>query len=710
MKASHFIGIPLVLALVAGAALAADERVDKLPEVYRKWLEEEVVYIVAKREKDVFLDLTTTQERDRFIETFWERRDPDPVTLENEFKVEHYRRLDYANTVLARDAPRAGWKTDRGEYYIILGKPLEIQRYDGERDVVTIELWFYMGDPKLGLPGRYNLMFFKENDIGEYTLYHPAGDGPERLIRRGYSNQLYQVNQNIAIDVLETVSMDLARASLTVDLTEATSQFLSRRNTEDPTELNVRPSSNADRTLANIIESPLRRLDTEYLDGYLEFGDRVSADYTFRYFSSDHSMAVLYGPNLTPFIHYALEIAPENFTLEADRDESRYYTSLDVDLEIRDEGGRLMAADVNQPLLQLSASEFQAAKSSPFGYRDNYPILPGDYKVSVVLKNRATKAYTAIEQQIHVPAVEPGTPFLGEIVLGYGKGIARTRAGGHFTYQLGTAEVYPAITQVAFQSAANMEVLVQALEVPPDHRLRYSILGDEGILSEEEHAVEGSTDTVATSVSLLGLEPGSYEAQVDLLDGGGSVVATRKAPFVVSPRTVVLRPAFVYRHSFNVDIPGFLDFTLGNQLMAAGRPAEAEAAFERAVAFDNPDLPMAQWRLASMVLFSRDADRALELLLPLEDAHPNEYEVVEGIGFAHYIKQDYARAKDYLERSVGIQAPDTSLLNAVGDCYERLGDKAKAREYYESSLELNPQQEGVKARLAGLDSAGGGSP
>ena len=86
MKASTFIGIPLLLALVAGAALAADERVDKLPEVYRKWLEEEVVYIIAKREKDVFLELTTTQERDRFIETFWERRDPDPVTLENEFQ------------------------------------------------------------------------------------------------------------------------------------------------------------------------------------------------------------------------------------------------------------------------------------------------------------------------------------------------------------------------------------------------------------------------------------------------------------------------------------------------------------------------------------------------------------------------------------------------------------------------------------------------
>ena len=706
MKASRFIGVPLVLALAAGAALAADERVDKLPEVYRSWIEEEVVYIIAKREKDVFLDLTTTQERDRFIEAFWERRDPDPVTLENEFEVEHYRRLEYANTVLSRDAPRAGWRTDRGQYHILLGKPLEIQRYDGERNVVAIELWFYMGDPKYGLPARFNLMFFKENDIGEYRLYDPLGDGPERLLRGGYASQIFQVNQHAAVDALETVSMDLARASLTVDLTEATSQFLAGRNSVDPIQLTLRPNMESGRTLANIIESPLRRIDTEYLDGYLEFGDRVSADYTFKYFSVDHSMAVLYGPNLTPFVHYALEIAPEKFSLESDPDATRHYTSLDVDLEIRDAAGRLMAVDINQPLLQLSESQFQTAKSFPFGYRDNYPILPGDYKVSVVLKNRATKEYTAVGQQIHVPAVEPGTPFLGEIVLGYGKGIANTRPGGHLTYQLGAEEIYP-VTVAAFQSSANIEVLVQALEVVPDYSLRYSILGDEGTLSEEEQPVGESADTVAKSISLLGLEPGNYQAQVDLLDGGGSVVATRKAPFAVSPRTFVARPAFVYRHSFNVDIPGFLDFTLGNQLMAVGRMAEAKAALERAVAADNPDFPMAKWRLASMVLFSRDADRALQLLLPLEDAHPNEYEVVEGIGFAWYIKQDFAQARDYLERSTGIRAPDTSLLNAVGDCYERLGNNAKAKEYYERSLELNPQQEGVKVRIEGIDS---GSP
>ena len=65
--------------LASASLLLADERVERLPEADRLWLEEEVVYIIAKREKDVFLDLTTTQERDRSIEAFWERRDPDPL-------------------------------------------------------------------------------------------------------------------------------------------------------------------------------------------------------------------------------------------------------------------------------------------------------------------------------------------------------------------------------------------------------------------------------------------------------------------------------------------------------------------------------------------------------------------------------------------------------------------------------------------------------
>ena len=150
---------------------------DQLSEAHRARLEEEVVYIIIERERDVFRSLASIEERDRFIETFWTKRDPNRVTPTNEFKEEHYRRLDHANKFLGRETFRQGWQTDRGRYYIILGKPREIQRFDGSSEIVSAELWFYQAERTLGIPPFFYLLFFKKNDIGEYRIYNPVIDG-----------------------------------------------------------------------------------------------------------------------------------------------------------------------------------------------------------------------------------------------------------------------------------------------------------------------------------------------------------------------------------------------------------------------------------------------------------------------------------------------------------------------------------------------------
>ncbi len=94
---------------------------------YKKWLDEDVVYIISEEEKKVFKALQTDEERESFIEQFWLRRDPDPRTPENEFKEEHYRRIAYANERFASGIP--GWKTDRGRIYIMYGPPAEIESH-----------------------------------------------------------------------------------------------------------------------------------------------------------------------------------------------------------------------------------------------------------------------------------------------------------------------------------------------------------------------------------------------------------------------------------------------------------------------------------------------------------------------------------------------------------------------------------------------------
>lgn len=93
---------------------------------YTAWIAEDVLYIAEAHERLAFLRLQTDEEREAFIEQFWQRRDPDPTTPANEFQLEHYRRIAFANRHFAHGAG-PGWRSDRGRIYIQYGPPDEIQ-------------------------------------------------------------------------------------------------------------------------------------------------------------------------------------------------------------------------------------------------------------------------------------------------------------------------------------------------------------------------------------------------------------------------------------------------------------------------------------------------------------------------------------------------------------------------------------------------------
>jgi GWxTD domain-containing protein len=127
-------------------------RLDGGPPFYKTWLEEDVVWIITDEERAIFKLLKNEEERDRFIEAFWSRRDRTPDTYENEYKEEHYRRIAYANDHFATQIP--GWKTDRGRYYIMYGLPDKIESYpsglspdetpnDEESSADPVEVWRY---------------------------------------------------------------------------------------------------------------------------------------------------------------------------------------------------------------------------------------------------------------------------------------------------------------------------------------------------------------------------------------------------------------------------------------------------------------------------------------------------------------------------------------------------------------------------------------
>jgi GWxTD domain-containing protein len=99
----------------------------ELSRPYKKWLDEDVVWIISEEERQAFKQLSNDEERDQFIEAFWQRRDPTPDTEENEYKEDHYQRIAYANEHFAAGIP--GWKSDRGKIYIMYGKPDEIDSH-----------------------------------------------------------------------------------------------------------------------------------------------------------------------------------------------------------------------------------------------------------------------------------------------------------------------------------------------------------------------------------------------------------------------------------------------------------------------------------------------------------------------------------------------------------------------------------------------------
>jgi GWxTD domain-containing protein len=99
----------------------------ELGKTYKKWLDEDVRWIITDEERSAFKELSNDEERDSFIEAFWGRRDPTPDTPENEFKEEHYRRIAYTNEHFAAGIP--GWKTDRGRIYIMYGPADEIESH-----------------------------------------------------------------------------------------------------------------------------------------------------------------------------------------------------------------------------------------------------------------------------------------------------------------------------------------------------------------------------------------------------------------------------------------------------------------------------------------------------------------------------------------------------------------------------------------------------
>jgi len=159
-----------------------DEKVSSgLETPYRKWMNEDVAYIITDEERSAFKNLQADAEREHFIEQFWLRRDPTPGTFENEFREEHYRRIAYANEHYTDNHGLPGWKTDRGRIYIVYGPPDEINSHPtggayerpaeqggGATSTVPFEQWTYRHIEGVG--DNVTIEFVDPTKTGEYRM------------------------------------------------------------------------------------------------------------------------------------------------------------------------------------------------------------------------------------------------------------------------------------------------------------------------------------------------------------------------------------------------------------------------------------------------------------------------------------------------------------------------------------------------------------
>lgn len=671
-----------LLAVLAASAAAAQK--PKLPEKYRKWLDEEVVYIIAPMEREVFLKLQTDRERDMFIEAFWRQRDPNLGTPENEFRIEHYRRIEDANRRFGRESPRPGWRTDRGRFYIILGEPRDIQRFEGKSHTYDAEVWFYQGRTDLGLPAGFHLVFFRDRGHGEYRLYSPAVDGPQALLA-GY---LGGADAALAYEKLREYEPGLAAVSLSLIPGEGAEAF-------------GRASLSSDLLIQRIEAAPARSVSSKYAQKFLQYKDVVEVDYTANYLDSDSLVKVFRDASGLYFVHYAIEPRRLSVTEYG----GRYATTLKVNGRVTTADGRLVHQYDKTVVLNLTKEELDGIASVPFSFQDLFPLVGGDYAFSVLVKNEASKEFTSLELGLRVPqagaAVELTQPLLGYRVVRLAPSERKMRA-----FRIGPFQVSCQPNRV-FTRGETLALAFQlnnlSEELAREGEVRIEISKDDQPFRTVRRKPSELADLpdVVEEIPLADFPPAHYKVRVVVAAAGGTEIVSANEEFDLSFAEAVPRPWVSARVLPDAGDPVYTEI-MGAQLFNLGRVAEARLLLERALA-RKPGSEETASSLARACLALGDAQAAVRVLAPFLGAERTPlYETLLLGAEGSKRTGDFARAVELLDRAVDHYGINAVLLNSIGECYEGMGRTAEALSAYEKSLELSPDQPQVRKRVEAL--------
>lgn len=675
------LALPVSAATVPSAGQKAAK--PKLPDAYKKWLDEDVGYIITPTERDVFLKLQSDRERDLFIEAFWKQRDPTPGSEENEFRTEHFRRIAHADRYYGRDAPRPGWRTDRGRFYIILGEPRDIQRFEGKSQVYDAEIWFYQGKTDLGLPAAFNLVFFREGGHGEFKLYSPVGHGPQALMTGYFGGPDYAT----AYRKLYEIEPELARVSLSLVPGETDT-------------MSGRPSLASDILIQRVESAPARAVESKYAQKFLQYKDIVEVEYTANYLASDSLIKVFRDPSGLYFVHYAVE--PRRLSVNAY--EGKYYTTLKVNGRITTAAGRLVHQFDKTFALNLTAEEMADAGRVPFDLQDLFPLVGGDYSLSVLIKNESSKEFTSVDETLRIPqagpAVQMTQPLLGYKAVRLEPAQRRMKAFRVGPYQI---QCQPGRT---FARAETLVVAFQlnnlAEEAAAAGEVRIDILKEGQAVHTIRRKPAECPDLpdIVEEIPLADLPPAHYAARVSFASGGAEIVAAEEE-FDLSFAEAIPRPWTSTRVLPDASDPVYAEI-VGAQLFNLGRYQEARVFLDRAFQ-KKPGSEDTAGSLARVHLALDGPAAAAKVLAPfLGGEKPAKYETLVLAAEALKRTGRFETAIELLDRAIAHYGVNAVLLNSIGESYQGLGRIKEALAAFERSLELSPDQPAVRKRVEEL--------
>ncbi len=678
----RFRAITLVFGILLAGLLAAGQKVSvkDLPPRFRAWLEEEVVYIISPKEKEVFLQLSNDRERDMFITAFWKARDDDPNTPENKFKDEHYRRIEYANKNFGRGLKAGGWRSDMGRIYITLGEPKTIDKYENESNIYPMIVWFYSGMTGAAIPSTFNVVFFKKDAAGDFIIYSPVRDGPQKLLPF-YNGDMTNYLQ--AWGELRQIDPTIAEISMSL----IPGEYVTGMN----------PSPSSDILIAQKIPKfGYDNVKDSYAEKLLKYKDIVEVEYTANYIESDALVQVYRDDAGRAFVHYLIE--PSRLSIE--RLEGLFRTTFDVNGIVSDSQGKTIYQFDRLVPVELSADQFSKVKDRLVSYQDAFPLIDGDYKLSVLWKNTVSKEFTSVEAALKIPPARSltlSTPILANRVIRN-----PAFAGQVKPFTVGETQLV-ASPRNDFVTQDTLSLYCELGGLTDDQKktcsLAVTIAREDQVVASTVKALRDIPDPshVLEEFGLANYPPAYYMANVALLDAAKATILSSKAAFYVSLSPSVPRSWIVFSRLPPAGDPAYANI-VGMQYIQAGDLAKARPLLEEAFR-RSPDFPSFALDFCRVLFAIKDYDGVRNVATPFY-RDKKKYEFAQYLGESSQAMGRYAEAigfyKDYLT-SFGT---NLNVLNSIGECYVKTGDLAGAITAWKKSLELHPAQEELKKKLA----------